>query len=64
MDVKLNPGKEEHLDPVCGMTVTGDSKFQYGYKGEQYHFCSEHCLREFREHPELYLNKGAPPAKK
>lgn len=62
MSIKVNTGKDEHIDPVCGMTVTGDSKFQYGHKGEQYYFCSEHCLREFREHPEQYLKKQAAPS--
>jgi Cu+-exporting ATPase len=62
MDAKETSEKKEHVDPVCGMTVTGDSRFQYGYKGEQYYFCSEHCLREFREHPQQYLKKQATPA--
>ncbi len=64
MSTKVNAEKNEHVDPVCAMAVAGDSKYQYEYAGEKYYFCSEHCLREFKAHPELYLHKGAPPAQK
>ena len=63
MDVKANSGKDEHIDPVCGMTVTGDGRFQFEHAGETYHFCSEHCLKKFREHPQRYLQKEPPPAR-
>jgi Cu+-exporting ATPase len=42
--------------------VNGDAAFQLEHMGERYYFCSEHCLREFKAHPELYLGKKAPPA--
>jgi Uncharacterized conserved protein len=61
MDVKMNPGKDEHIDPVCGMTVTGDGRYQSEHAGEKYYFCSEHCLNKFREHPERYLQGESTP---
>jgi Cu+-exporting ATPase len=61
MDDRSNSVKDEHIDPVCAMTVTGDAAFQLEHMGERYYFCSEHCLREFNAHPELYLGKKAPP---
>jgi Cu+-exporting ATPase len=53
--------KNEHNDPVCGMEVAVDSKYQYRYAGEPYYFCSEHCLSKFREHPEQYGKKETSP---
>jgi YHS domain-containing protein len=64
MDAKTKPEKEEHIDPVCGMIVTGEARYRLEQAGEKYYFCSEHCLREFKAHPELYLNKGGAPAQK
>lgn len=58
MSIKVNTEKDEHIDPVCGMTVSGDSKFQFVYSGEPYYFCSQHCLLAFKEHPEQYLKGG------
>ena len=63
MDVKTNPEKDEHIDPVCGMTVSGDGRYRFEHAGEKYYFCSEHCLNKFREHPERYLQKESPPAR-
>ncbi|MCJ7811914.1 heavy metal translocating P-type ATPase [bacterium] len=40
------------------MVVSGDSEYNYHYKGKRYFFCSEHCLNTFREHLEHYLSKG------
>jgi Cu+-exporting ATPase len=61
MNTELNSGKEQHNDPVCNMVVSSDSEYQYQYSDKQYHFCSEHCLHKFREHPESYLDKGTTP---
>ncbi len=55
--------KEQRIDPVCGMAVAGDSKYQHRHAGKQYNFCCEPCLRKFQEHPEQYLDKKTPPAK-
>ena len=52
-------------DPVCGMDVTpGKSAGQMEYKGQIYHFCSEHCLKKFKQHPQDFLGKKREQAKK
>lgn len=43
------------------MVVSSDSEYYYHYADKHYHFCSEHCLHKFKEHPERYLNKETPP---
>jgi P-type Cu+ transporter len=48
-------------DPVCDMTVSSDSEYSYDYADKQYLFCSDHCLKKFKEHPEQYLAKKASP---
>ena len=53
----------QHQDPVCDMTVASDSEYSYHHAGNDYFFCSEHCLHKFEEDPEQYLQKKtAPPA--
>jgi P-type Cu+ transporter len=48
------------IDPVCGMEVTPeDAASSYQYQGQQYYFCNESCLEQFRSHPQQYLN---PPS--
>ena len=48
------------IDPVCGMTVNQSSAAgSFDYKGKTYYFCSTHCLGEFRENPERFLNQTA-----
>lgn len=61
MSAELNAEKGQRKDPVCNMVVSSDSEYYYHYAGKHYHFCSEHCLRKFREHSERYLNKETPP---
>jgi Cu+-exporting ATPase len=52
-------------DPVCGMDVTLEkSAGQTEYKGQTYHFCSEHCLKKFKQHPQDFLGKKREKAKK
>lgn len=43
-------------DPVCGMTVSPDSRFRQIYAGRTYLFCSEHCLAKFQAAPSEYAN--------
>ncbi|MCG2810982.1 MAG: heavy metal translocating P-type ATPase [Candidatus Aminicenantes bacterium] len=62
MSTEVNTEKNEHRDPVCNMTVAGDSKYQYRHAGEQYYFCSEHCLHKFKAHPKQYLEKQTSPS--
>ena len=43
-------------DPVCGMGVNENDTFlRYEYKGLNYYFCSEHCMKAFKNNPEDYL---------
>jgi Cu+-exporting ATPase len=46
------------IDPVCGMEVAEDAPLQQSFEGVTYHFCSEHCLHKFRDHPHQYLKQG------
>ncbi|HZE22336.1 MAG TPA: YHS domain-containing protein, partial [Desulfobaccales bacterium] len=46
---------QEFQDPVCGMTVGGDSPYRFSYQGQEYRFCSEHCLDEFKKKPQEYV---------
>jgi Cu+-exporting ATPase len=54
----VNPG--EHIDPVCGMTVSADSPRRFAFEGTTYHFCSDHCLKKFSAEPAKYLEKADP----
>jgi membrane fusion protein, copper/silver efflux system len=47
-------------DPVCGMDVDPKSApaLKSEYKGQHYHFCSEHCKKSFDASPEKYVRKG------
>jgi len=44
-------------DPVCGMSVSEDSRHQRAFRGVDYHFCSAHCQETFNGSPEDYLGK-------
>ena len=47
---------DQHVDPVCGMTVSPDSAAgSYEYEGTTYYFCGKSCLERFRSDPETYL---------
>lgn len=49
-------------DPVCGMDVDPEkTDLKYEYKGEQYFFCSRHCLEKFRKYPEKIIGGEARP---
>ncbi|HOJ33626.1 MAG TPA: heavy metal translocating P-type ATPase [Candidatus Hydrogenedentes bacterium] len=38
------------IDPICGMTVfPSKARFSCERNGETYYFCSEYCLKKFRE---------------
>ena len=48
-------------DPVCGMNVDPKSTaHQDSFGGQNYFFCSQHCLVKFRGEPTRYL---APPVR-
>ncbi|MEO8574909.1 MAG: HAD-IC family P-type ATPase, partial [Pyrinomonadaceae bacterium] len=41
-------GKEEFIDPICGMTVDPKSAAgTFNYEGKTYYFCSKGCLQKF-----------------
>ncbi len=42
-------------DPVCGMAVTKESPHQTRHAGQDYWFCSAHCLHKFQQDPARYL---------
>lgn len=43
------------IDPVCGMTVSEDTKYKHLHEGKTYLFCSEHCQHKFKAHSQQYL---------
>ncbi|MDH1802335.1 heavy metal translocating P-type ATPase [Acinetobacter johnsonii] len=46
-------------DPVCGMTVTNESKYHEEFKGKNYFFCSDKCQSKFHSNPVQYIAKPA-----
>ena len=54
IDLSSDVGSQ-HVDPVCGMTVSGDTALHADYAQKTYFFCSEHCLHKFEDQPEAYL---------
>lgn len=49
------PAETSLKDPVCGMTVSADAKYQHEHAGTQYRFCSERCQLKFKDSPEKFL---------
>src|SRR5450756_1760651 len=43
-------------DPVCGMTVSPDTKLRHVHQGKTYLFCNPKCMAKFQATPEKYLN--------
>ncbi|WP_390173878.1 heavy metal translocating P-type ATPase [Roseimaritima ulvae] len=43
------------IDPVCGMKVPADSHRAAEYEGQRYVFCSDGCLKKFRDDPAAVL---------
>ncbi|MBU0580063.1 MAG: permease [Candidatus Margulisbacteria bacterium] len=41
--------KDKHLDPICGMSVDENSSYQITWQSKKYYFCSENCLKKFKE---------------
>jgi Cu+-exporting ATPase len=48
---------DQFIDPVCGMTVSGDSPRSFEHLGVLYRFCCDGCLAKFRSDPDLWLHK-------
>jgi P-type Cu+ transporter len=50
-------------DLVCGMDVNPlTAVHKHNHDGQQYFFCSHHCMVKFRAEPEKYLVSVPPPA--
>ncbi|KWR90873.1 heavy metal translocating P-type ATPase [Cupriavidus sp. IDO] len=49
----------ELKDPVCGMSVSADSRFHAEYEGRPYFFCSESCQKKFQTDPLKYVRSSA-----
>ncbi len=47
-----------NIDPVCGMTVSPDTKLRHVHEGKTYLFCNPKCLAKFTASPEKYLFGG------
>ena len=50
-----HPENEPLTDPVCGMSVSADSPWQYQWQERTVHFCSESCRDKFVAEPRRYL---------
>lgn len=44
-------------DPVCGMAVDAGSDLRHTHAGEEYVFCSEHCLSQFKKNPLKFIDE-------
>lgn len=41
--------EETHLDPVCGVYVSGEDAVIGRHDGRRHYFCSMDCLEKYRE---------------
>ena len=49
-------------DPVCGMKVTPQSKYQFNFQQQDYFFCCASCQTKFAADPQKYLAPKPAPA--
>lgn len=52
------------IDPVCGMTIeSAGAVGRVTHASHTYYFCSDHCVREFRNDPARYaeVERHEPP---
>jgi len=54
----MKPADDTVLDPVCGMTVRGDSPHTLTHGGKNYGFCSSRCLEKFGAEPAKFIGQG------
>jgi P-type Cu+ transporter len=62
MDHEHTHASDTAIDPVCGMTV--DKSAPAGtveFDGQTYFFCSQHCVKKFRDDPQRYLTPVPQP---
>jgi Cu+-exporting ATPase len=61
-----SPSKEtpaEFRDPVCGMVTDDPEAYQrYEFEGEDFYFCSDHCLTKFKADSRKYIHGKTLPA--
>jgi Cu+-exporting ATPase len=44
------------IDPVCGMDITAEESVgSYTFEGQEYIFCAESCLEQFKANPRQFL---------
>lgn len=46
------------IDPVCGMRVANDSRYEARYDAQRFVFCSVGCQAKFTADPQKYLQKA------
>jgi YHS domain-containing protein len=56
-DHKLTDSLEQ--DPVCSMAVGVSTHKVYSLNGKNYRFCSDGCLKKFKDNPEKYITFSA-----
>ncbi|MFW2372703.1 MAG: heavy metal translocating P-type ATPase [Gammaproteobacteria bacterium] len=54
----MQQSDQVYIDPVCGMQVTEDTKYNLAYADQKYYFCSEFCLHKFQAQPEIFQQKN------
>ena len=54
------PDPDRDCDPVCGMTVCCATPHRFVWENRTYHFCTAHCLEQFRAGPGRYIRSGRP----
>lgn len=50
-------------DPVCGMAVDEESRYQSVFGGRTYRFCSLHCREAFDAAPDRFASDGPPSSR-
>lgn len=55
-------GRDEQIDPVCGMTVVPPGAGSFEHQGQRYYFCSKNCLEKFKTNPQKYLEPAGDSA--
>ncbi|MFV1984029.1 MAG: heavy metal translocating P-type ATPase [Thiohalomonadales bacterium] len=57
MNNKASSAVNTVIDPVCGMEVSLDSTIHHDHAGQDYFFCSDHCLNKFKVNPTQYTEQ-------
>jgi Cu+-exporting ATPase len=69
LDNQFRMAEPASKDPVCGMTVSPETKHRYTHDGEEFLFCCSRCRDRFAETPAKFLHvetaepPKAPPPK-